>query len=563
MSFASPVFWGAYGKQLRLLAESLLQKRPNLEIVYLYLDAEIPKGVYDFHNFMLQSGIHEGDSIPPILQRMKYIGGIKKRFDHIYVSNLNALVTSFDIDAIVNLCDLNKFVNDTETHIACTSIAWYPNHFSPMNRFNIQQLHIFSHIAALCPTDKALLQSEFPDKTVEFIPHIMEGLTQHTITQPNITRKKWKIPQNAFLILINSGNYDRQNRKSLDTSLFAVEKFIAKYPNAFLFCHAFNIQAVTEQYDVPLNGFFQPARLLDYLTIPRDRYILNEKLLEYQEVLDLMSCADVLLQGSKSEGFGIPVLEAQLLATPVVTTQFGAMKDFTFFGISVPPLQRSFDYIGQGIWAMPHVDGMVNAMCHVYNKDVPFGTARDARKNILESMSQKAVATSFLEVFESTESIRPPVKTRTEISNVCARYNASHNAFTLTPLSSDKKIGKSTQYIRSRSLSKYTWIIFLNDRVRINNPHHLNTLLEHSTSGKTNILLLKTVFPSGEYPTIEHIKRQDFQWDKMYYAIRVNLIHCLLRQMPPKQLRTFILKQCLSRGNITITNHAVLGSCTP
>jgi hypothetical protein len=35
----------------------------------------------------------------------------------------------------------------------------------------------------------------------------------------------------------------------------------------------------------------------------------------------------------------MPVLEAQLLGTPAITTRFGAMADFTLYGVSVPPLQ--------------------------------------------------------------------------------------------------------------------------------------------------------------------------------------------------------------------------------
>ena len=33
----------------------------------------------------------------------------------------------------------------------------------------------------------------------------------------------------------------------------------------------------------------------------------------------------------------MPVLEAQLLGTPAITTRFGAMADFTLYGVSVPP----------------------------------------------------------------------------------------------------------------------------------------------------------------------------------------------------------------------------------
>ena len=139
----------------------------------------------------------------------------------------------------------------------------------------------------------------------------------------------------------------------------------------------------------------------------------------YAGSLELIEMADVLLQPSKAEGFGMPVLEAQLLGTPVVTTKFGAMADFTKYGvtparhepravwnphyacitavpvaelgprvaqlprtyrrgvppvftsraeprhrqIAVPPLQPHF--LVRGWCAMPHLDGVVDALQQV------------------------------------------------------------------------------------------------------------------------------------------------------------------------------------------------------
>ena len=41
---------------------------------------------------------------------------------------------------------------------------------------------------------------------------------------------------------------------------------------------------------------------------------------------------DVLLHPSRSEGFGMLVLEAQHIGVPVITTRRGAMKDYTMHG---------------------------------------------------------------------------------------------------------------------------------------------------------------------------------------------------------------------------------------
>ena len=49
----------------------------------------------------------------------------------------------------------------------------------------------------------------------------------------------------------------------------------------------------------------------------------------------VVALADVLLHPSRSEGFGMLVLEAQHIGVPVITTRRGAMKDYTMHGVSV------------------------------------------------------------------------------------------------------------------------------------------------------------------------------------------------------------------------------------
>ena len=46
----------------------------------------------------------------------------------------------------------------------------------------------------------------------------------------------------------------------------------------------------------------------------------------------VVALADVLLHPSRSEGFGMLVLEAQHVGVPVITTRRGAMKDYTMHG---------------------------------------------------------------------------------------------------------------------------------------------------------------------------------------------------------------------------------------
>ena len=53
----------------------------------------------------------------------------------------------------------------------------------------------------------------------------------------------------------------------------------------------------------------------------------------------VVALADVLLHPSRSEGFGMLVLEAQHVGVPVITTRRGAMKDYTMHG-AIPASRR-------------------------------------------------------------------------------------------------------------------------------------------------------------------------------------------------------------------------------
>ena len=89
----------------------------------------------------------------------------------------------------------------------------------------------------------------------------------------------------------------------------------------------------------------------------------------------------------------MPILEAQLLGTPVVTTQFGAMADFTHYGIAVPPLQPHF--LVRGWCAMPHLDGVVAALQQVHAGALPLANRTRAREWVRTSMSSEVVVASF------------------------------------------------------------------------------------------------------------------------------------------------------------------------
>ena len=76
----------------------------------------------------------------------------------------------------------------------------------------------------------------------------------------------------------------------------------------------------------------------------------------------LYNAADVLLAASMSEGFGIPLIEAQACGTPVITTDWTSMPELVRWGVAVPPADRFWVSGLESWWAWPDWRGVRDAL---------------------------------------------------------------------------------------------------------------------------------------------------------------------------------------------------------
>lgn len=114
-----------------------------------------------------------------------------------------------------------------------------------------------------------------------------------------------------------------------------------------------------------LPGGHQQHKLLHDSGLPRDVYTLDLSKHQPEIVAAYKARASVCLHASKVEGFGMNVVECQAAGTPVITTNYTAMGDYTKLGRSVKPLQM-IKTTGLYEMALPDVGGIADALMELY-----------------------------------------------------------------------------------------------------------------------------------------------------------------------------------------------------
>lgn len=332
--------------------------------------------------------------------------------------------------------------------IATLSATIWPCHYDPIDPGSIPILKLFDIIFPLAPSSVPLLERVFPTKTICYCPHVVEVKTSSTNLE--IIRAQFNLPKDQFVWLVNAGHYETVNRKSFDKILLAFQKSLEIMPESFLFINNAYLTQSRHQVEFMIPNTYKPGdpvmvnhpvsgqqvnigeggetfinghtyqrevsvdhyvrrstplynlkQLAIKIGIPEDKLHENNIILSESDLSDLYRACDVLVSPSKSEGFGIPILEAQLVGLPVVTTKFLAMRDFTWYGISVPPLQREVNPIQAGVWVVPDIDGIVRAVTEIreWNRDVNYSRPKQimAQQIIQSTMNFEAVRNILLD----------------------------------------------------------------------------------------------------------------------------------------------------------------------
>lgn len=365
--YSSNAFWAAsgYGVQGRSLLPRL---------------AELPEfggreAIAQFAWYGLVGGVHDVDGF------RVYPAGTDAYGNDIIDSHTK----DFRANIVISLIDVWVMHQTAQKVAPALWLPWLPIDHDPVPQRVLDSLNGAFRPLTYSKWGSERLAAAGVENT--YIPHGIEPQIYRIHPNPEAIAqfKREMLRAEGHLTVMVAANKGYPDRKAFQVQLRAWAEFAKDKPTAKLYIHT----EPTSMYgglDLPaLTG----ALGIDGKVLFPDRYQYY-KGLPAEFMGFIYNAADVLLGASMSEGFGIPLIEAQACGTPVIVTDFSAMPELVRWGAGVPPADMIWTPMNS--WqAWPDVRGITDALNALYDEwDDNGGKPEDRRK-----MAQDAIHGEF------------------------------------------------------------------------------------------------------------------------------------------------------------------------
>ena len=297
--------------------------------------------------------------IYPVLSETYHEGNYKietsKWFDHICVKERCKIIIFHQ--------DFFPYQHLEKSFMA-HSILFAPLHYYPLDEPNKRAIKHFEYLIGLCDFGVDLLKSQFPDKKIEKIPLCVDSKMYYRGERDKSFHKtQLGFNKTHFVCAMVANNEEYVDRKVFLQNLKAFALFQKTHKNARLYLHTktskvLNLMSLLKKENVK-NKYIKTCNQIKYESHGYSR----------TDVANIYRGCDVLLCASKSEGFGIPIIESQACGCAVITTDFSAMPELTVNGISTKYSKQEPFHDDQNVyWAIPDVDNIVCALKTIYDR---------------------------------------------------------------------------------------------------------------------------------------------------------------------------------------------------
>jgi len=318
MLYSSNAFWAASGYGVQ--GKSLL---PRL--------AELPvfggrDNIAMFAWYGLHGGVHHADGF-------KIYPGAADAYGN---DIIGAHTRDFSANLVVTLIDVWVMQNTARAVAPAIWCPWLPIDHDPVPQRVLDSLKGAHLPLTYAKWGHRLLRDAGVDN--HYIPHGIETGVYHILEdRERVAGYKRNMTgiENSHLTVMVAANKGYPDRKAFQVQLRAWANFAKDKPEARLYMHT---EPTTVYGGIDFVAMIMDLGLQGRVIFPdRYRYAMGYPA-EYMSLVYNM--ADVYLGAAMSEGFGIPLIEAQACGTPVVTTNFSAMPELVRWGVAVEPADR-------------------------------------------------------------------------------------------------------------------------------------------------------------------------------------------------------------------------------
>ena len=289
-------------------------------------------------------------------------GGIMTypRIRHNFGGDTGVVARHFEADLVISIQDVWVLPEDFADTLPCPWAAWVTIDGYPLPKPIGERMKSCRYPVAYSKFG----YQQMVDYGIENPVYIPLGLSDDyypDLDNRDELRRQMGVDGDTFIALMVAANKGYPSRKSYPEAILAFSRFHEKYPDSLLYLHT-NIGAGDglELLDIcRASGLDETAVKFTN----QESYLLG---MDGEFMRQLYQASDVLLNPAKSEGFGLPIVEAQACGTPVITTNHSAMPEVTRLGYCLEPLQPEYNPLGQW-FSTASIDRIVEALEDCYH----------------------------------------------------------------------------------------------------------------------------------------------------------------------------------------------------
>ncbi len=262
----------------------------------------------------------------------------------------------FGAQAVITLIDVWTQEQVAEKVAPAAWLPWFPVDTEPVSPRVLECL-----VGAKLP----VVYSHFGERMLRsvgvecaYVPHGVEPEIYQVLDEGVVAQFRAAVFRDAPHVTVMVAANKGFDRKAFQVNLRAWQAFAEEEPGAVLYIHT---DPTTGAAGVDLLELVAALEIEERVIFP-DRYSYY---LGYPEgyMALVYNAADVLLASSMTEGFGLPIIEAEACGTPVIVTDWASMPELVRWGTACAPADIYWTGL-KSWWAWPDWRAIRDALGH-------------------------------------------------------------------------------------------------------------------------------------------------------------------------------------------------------